>query len=359
MRFSRRAFLAAAGAAGGLAVVGCGGGAGEPPGPDESAGDGSRQLGVVAPPQPQVGARAYDLVADDRDRVAGALAELAALRGELPVSLVVGVGSSLFDRPAFAARERPAELIPMPTFTGDRLDPARSDGDISIIVEGADPAGVVDSLDAIHAALGEVAALRWEQRGQSSIDPDAGTGRAPGRNLLGFRDGTANPDRSDAGLMDELVWAGTREPSWAVGGTYQVIRLIRLDLLAWNDLAESSQEAIIGRRKGSGAPLDGGNEADEPDYAADPDGQVTPLQSHIRLANPRTAATEPTRILRRSTNYELGAHDRGLLFTCYQSSLQTGFLSVQARLNGEPLSRYATAVGGGVFYVLPGPLTLA
>jgi deferrochelatase/peroxidase EfeB len=42
------------------------------------------------------------------------------------------------------------------------------------------------------------------------------------------------------------------------------------------------------------------------------------------------------------------------LFICYQADLEAGFITVQKRLNGEPLEEYLKPVGGGYFYVLPG-----
>jgi deferrochelatase/peroxidase EfeB len=119
------------------------------------------------------------------------------------------------------------------------------------------------------------------------------------------------------------------------------------------------QERFLGREKASGAPLSGGTEADVPDYAADPEGKVTPLDSHIRLANPRTPETEKSRILRRPFNYSNGVTksgqlDMGLLFICYQSDLEQGFITVQKRLDGEPLEEYLKPVGGGYFFTLPG-----
>ena len=44
----------------------------------------------------------------------------------------------------------------------------------------------------------------------------------------------------------------------------------------------------------------------------------------------------------------------GLLFICYQADLLEGFITVQKRLDGEPLEEYIKPVGGGFFFTLPG-----
>jgi deferrochelatase/peroxidase EfeB len=84
---------------------------------------------------------------------------------------------------------------------------------------------------------------------------------------------------------------------------------------------------MIGRDKGSGAPLGRRAEGDDPGYADDPKGERIPLDAHIRLARPRTAKSEGSRILRRGYTYsrgidEAGQPDMGLIFVAFTRDLE-------------------------------------
>ncbi len=250
----------------------------------------------------------------------------------------------------------------MAGFPNDALDPELCHGDLSIQFCANTPDSNIHALRDLLKNLSDQLVLRWLQDGSVPVVAPAADGeKQSARNLLGFRDGTANPDSGDPATMARVVWVGEAndEPAWARGGSYQVVRIIRMLVESWDRTPLGEQQRIFGRKKVSGAPLDGRTEADVPDYAADPDGRVTPLDSHIRRANPRTPEAREHLILRRPFNYANGVTksrqlEQGLLFVCYQADLEKGFLTVQGRLDGEPLEEYVKPIGGGYFYALPG-----
>jgi deferrochelatase/peroxidase EfeB len=277
------------------------------------------------------------------------------------LTITIGVGESLFDDRFGLTAVRPARLQRMEQFRNDALDARLCHGDLSLQMCANTPDVYIHALRDIIKQLPDLLLLRWKQEG--SVPPVAPTPGPPpsARNFLGFRDGTANPDSTDGALMDELVWTrgAPVEPAWAEGGSYQAVRIIRNFVERWDRTPLREQERIFGRRKASGAPMDGTVEHDEPDYPADPKGVVTPLDSHIRLANARSPAHLRSRILRRGFNYSNGVAqngqlDQGLLFICYQADLAAGFIAIQNRLNGEALEEYIKPVGGGYFFALPG-----
>ncbi|OBA86844.1 peroxidase [Mycobacteriaceae bacterium 1482268.1] len=353
--------------------------------------EGPHQAGITTLPIPEQGLVAsFNLHARGRDGLKATLQELteeirglmagrpaesrhpgfppvdSGILGDKPpadnLSILVGLGASAFDDRFGLADRKPKELVTMPFLANDRLDPKLSHGDLSIVIEAGHTDTVQFALRQLMRRTRRDMTLRWMIDGYArGIGAGKTSEAATPRNLLGFKDGTANLDVDDTALMNRHVWVQPEdgEPEWAVGGSYQAVRIIRMFVEFWDRTRLAEQEALIGRKKVSGAPLGMNDEFADPDYAEDPKGQRIPLDAHIRLANPRTTETEQNLILRRGFNYSRGFDgagrlDQGLAFIAYQRSLQKGFLAVQSRLKGEPLEEYIMPVGGGFFFVLPG-----
>ena len=279
------------------------------------------------------------------------------------LTITVSVGESLFDERFGLADVKPKRLSRMVGFPNDALDADQCHGDLSVQFCANTPDSNIYALRDIVKNLPDLLFVRWKQEGSvpAQAPTKPGEPEQSARNFLGFRDGSANPDSNDNRLMNALVWVqpGSDEPAWATHGSYQAVRLIRNFVERWDRTPLQEQESIFGRSKNTGAPMDGQRESDVPDYTRDPQGKVTKLDAHIRLANPRTPESQQNLILRRPFNYSNGVNkngqlDMGLLFICYQADLEKGFITVQTRLNGEPLEEYLKPVGGGYFFTLPG-----
>ena len=350
---------------------------------------GKRQSGVVTPQPAAAMVAAFDVLADDRAglekmlRILTTRISVLTKAGPIPVldpklppaesgllgpqiypdnlTVTVSVGASLFDERFGIASQKPKRLVTMERFSNDALDPKFCHGDLLLQICSNTAETNIHALRDIIKNLPDLIALRWKLDGFLPPHTIKRAGKDTVRNLLGFKDGTANLDGRDNALMDRVVWVqpGSDEPAWAAGGSYQVVRIIRNLVERWDRTPLGEQQKIIGRDKISGAPLGLKDEHDVPDYAGDPKGERIPLDAHIRLANPRTKETDPSLILRRGFNFSRGISasgqlDMGLLFVCFQSNLDAGFLTVQKRLNNEPLEEYIKPTGGGYFFVLPG-----
>ena len=351
---------------------------------------GPHQAGVLTPQQAGMMLVAFDVLASDRDdlerlfRLLTARIRFLTAGGPAPdtpnprlppmdsgilgsviapdnLTVTVSVGHSLFDERFGLAGVAPKKLQRMTRFPNDALDASLCHGDLLLQICANTQDTVIHALRDIIKHTPDLLSVRWRREGFISDHAARSKGKETPINLLGFKDGTANPDSRDAALMDDIIWVtkDQGEPDWALGGSYQAVRIIQFRVEFWDRTPLKEQQTIFGREKLSGAPLGMQHEHDVPDYARDPDGDVIALDSHIRLANPRTPQTQDSLMMRRGYSYSLGVSsagqlDMGLLFVCYQHDLEKGFITVQKRLNGEALEEYIRPVGGGYFFVLPG-----
>jgi deferrochelatase/peroxidase EfeB len=349
---------------------------------------GYHQAGIVTPPQQDAIFVSFDVTASDRAgltdlfRTLTSRARFLAAGGRPPnapptapptdngilgptvvadgLTLTVGVGASLFDGRYGLSARKPVQLVTMTPFRHDDLDPALSQGDLLVQICADHRDTTVHALIDIMTHTKSAMKLRWRIDGQRNPERPVGVRR----DWFGFKDGISNPSVTDDAQMNQVVWVQPKsaEPAWAAGGTYHAVRIVHFFIEAWQKVPVAQQERIFGRRKASGAPMYGvGENATDlfdPIYTNDPQGLITPLNSHIRLANPQTPQTAATStILRRSYDYDRSPNlpelDMGHAFVCFQQELNT-YIAMQKRLEDEALVPFISPRGGGYFFALPG-----
>ena len=340
---------------------------------------GTRQSGIVDPPQPYAAFVALDLVGrpdreavrrlltvwtDDIDRLMAGRGTLVDQEPELaavPAGLTVTVGVG--PRVVRAARaEAPTWLAPLPAYGIDRLEPGWSGGDFILQVCAHSPTTVAHAVRKLVTAAPEVVSVRWVQRGFR--EPHEGPG-VPMRNLFGQVDGTVQP--AVDGPDDSLLFVGATGPDWLREGSAMVVRRIAMNLDSWDRVDRSARENAIGRRLSDGAPvarLTGtGTGSDAALDGADLEATnalgfpVIDDAAHLRRAH---ASAPHERFLRRPYSYDdapaTGAvSSSGLIFVAYCADPVRQFAPVQARLaEKDLLNLWTTPIGSAVFAVLPG-----
>jgi deferrochelatase/peroxidase EfeB len=353
---------------------------------------GEHQAGIVTPAQERLHFAAFEVTTDSREELVALLREwtkaaAAMTRGE-PVgggspapydappedtgealgltagglTLTFGFGPSLFDKPGLGlAHRRPRALRELPHFPADQLDPARSNGDLCVQACAHDPQVAVHAIrNLARIGFGRVA-IRWAQLGFGRTSSTS-TAQVTPRNLLGFKDGTANLKAEQAEDVEKFVWVQPGDDSragWLAGGSYLVARRINMHIETWDRTSLREQEGLVGRDRQHGAPLSGGREHTAPNFdIAGSSGPLIARDAHVRLAHPDFNGG--TRMLRRGYNFTdgsdaLGRLDAGLFFIAFVRNPDVHYIPMQTKLSAEDgLMEYLQHTGSGLFAVPPG-----
>lgn len=157
--------------------------------------------------------------------------------------------------------------------------------------------------------------------------------------------------------------AGGDGSGWLTGGTYLVSRRIRMCIEPWDRTTLLEPERVIGRAKGTCAPLGRDDEFAPLDFSATGE-KGTPLidvDAHARLASKEHLGG--IQILRRGYNFTDGSDgsdgfgylDAGLFFIAFMRNPVTQFIPMQSALAANDLlNEYITHTGSAVFACPPG-----
>ncbi|RRD51221.1 Dyp-type peroxidase [Arachnia propionica] len=405
MALSRRGMLAWSGATAGAVGVGVGGFfAGRATSPADGTEDlgaveypfhGEHQAGIITPAQEQLHFAAFDMMpgqsredlkellqdwsyaasrmvlglpvgaggAFDGDPLAPPVdTGEAADHGPNGLTLTFGLGRTLFldtdgDDRFGIAEQLPEAFTGLPKMVNDFIKPAISDGDLCIQACANDPQVAVHAIRNLTRIAFGRASLRWAQLGFGRASSTTKEQPTP-RNLFGQKDGTNNLRAEDTEKLAEHVWISDG-PAWSHGGSYLVARKISMTIEVWDGLQLGEQDRVLGRAKGTGAPLSGGDEFTPPDFAkAGENGQpLIDPRSHVARTHPDN--NDGIHMLRRAYNYVDGSDEQGrlaagLFFIAYVKE-PSRFAKVHRNMARDDMFvEYLKTLGTGVYLVPPG-----
>jgi porphyrinogen peroxidase len=242
------------------------------------------------------------------------------------LSVVASIGSDAWDR--LFSGPRPAELHPFIELDGPRHHAPSTPGDLlfHIRAESMDvcfelATKLVEAMDAI-TVVDEVHGFRFFDN----------------RDLMGFVDGTENPDGP---LAVSATQIGDEDPDFA-GGCYVHVQKYVHDMDSWNSLSTEEQERVIGRTK-----LD--------DIELDDDDK--PANSHLALNVITDDDGNELKIVRHNMPFgEIGKGEFGTYFIGYSRTAAVTEQMLRNMFIGDPpgntdhILEFSTAITGGKFF---------
>jgi putative iron-dependent peroxidase len=245
------------------------------------------------------------------------------------LSCVVGIGASLWGR-LFDA-PLPPELHPFKELRGPVHTAPSTPGDLFLHIRASRLDLCFELARLITDRFGAGVRVVDEVHGFRSFDE---------RDLLGFVDGTENPEGGEA---EEAVVIAAGQGAAYAGGSYLVIQKYTHDLVAWGELSIEEQEAAIGRTK-----LDDVEFADE-DKAPD---------SHLTLNVIEGPDGEERQVMRFNMPFgRVGSAEFGTFYIAYakeaaviEEMLDNMFLG-KGDATHDRILDFSTALTGSLYFV--------
>jgi putative iron-dependent peroxidase len=242
------------------------------------------------------------------------------------LSVVASIGSAAWGR--LFSGPRPAALHPFVELRGPRHMAPSTPGDLLFHIRA-------ESMDVCFELAGRILDA---MDGLTVVDEVHGFRFFDNRDLLGFVDGTENPDGP---LAEAAVFVGDEDPDFA-GGSYVIVQKYVHDMAAWNSLSVTEQERVIGRTKLDDIELD--NDA-------------KPDNSHVALNVVTDEDGGERKIVRHNMPFgEVGKGEFGTYFIGYAATPDVTETMLRNMFLGDPpgntdrILDFSTAVTGGLFF---------
>lgn len=271
------------------------------------------------------------------DQVRDALTEVSGLTRSVGfrypadnLLCVVGLGANLWTRMFDAPL--PAHLHPFVELVGDKHTAPSTPGDLLFHLRAAHLDKCFELARLLLDTFGDAVRVVDEVHGFRYFDQ---------RDLLGFVDGTENPEGDEAA---EAALIGDEDPQYA-GGSYVIVQKYLHDLGDWNAISVEEQERVIGRSKLEDVEM--------------PD-DVKPTNSHLALNTIVDDEGVEHDILRDNMPFgSVGSKEFGTYFIGYAADAGVTEEMLRNMFLGKPEGNYdrildfSTAHTGCLFFVPP------
>ncbi|KWX68128.1 Dyp-type peroxidase [Mycobacterium sp. NAZ190054] len=242
------------------------------------------------------------------------------------LSVVTSIGSHAWDR--LFSGPRPAELHPFIELDGGVHRAPSTPGDLLFHIRAESMDVCFELATKLVPALGAV----------TVVDETHGFRFFDNRDLLGFVDGTENPDGP---LAHSATQIGDEDPDFAGGCYVHVQKYLHL-MNSWNALSTEEQERVIGRTKLDDIELDE---------------EVMPADSHVALNVIEDEDGNELKIVRHNMPFgEVGTGEFGTYFIGYSRSAAVTERMLRNMFIGDPPGNtdrvldFSTAVTGSMFF---------
>jgi len=255
-----------------------------------------------------------------------------SMRNRFPnaeISAVIGFGAEAWPR-LFPQLSKPKELEVFKEIKGGKYTAPSTPGDLFFHIR-AKRRDVCYELAAIIS--------NHLQGTAEHIDEVHGFRYFDGRAIIGFVDGTENPDSDEA---SEFATIGN-EDLFFKGGSYAFVQKYIHDMVKWNNLSTEEQEKVVGRRKYNDLEL---SDEEKPENAHNAVTNIKDDQGNeLKIVRANMAFANPSK-------GEFGTYFIGYAgtFTTTRRMLENMFIGDPVG-NSDKLLDFSTAVTGTLFFV--------
>ncbi|MBW0016774.1 MAG: Dyp-type peroxidase [Mycobacterium sp.] len=243
------------------------------------------------------------------------------------LSAIASIGSDAWDR--LFDGPRPAELHTFIELEGPRHAARATPGDLLLHIRA-------ETMDVCFELAGRI--LNSMAGAVTVVDEVHGFRFFDNRDLLGFVDGTENPDGP---IAVSATTIGDEDPEFA-GGCYVHVQKYVHDMGSWDSLPVPQQERVIGRSKLEDIEMDD---------------DVKPSNSHIALNVITDDDGNELKIVRHNMPFgELGRGEYGTYFIGYSRTPTVTEQMLRNMFLGDPpgntdrILDFSTALTGGLFF---------